>query len=68
MQSVSVFLDIAKFADFRWKNADVSRTQWMYHVIHTSIAQEHTHAYQEPCVSLAFRTLAYFYHIAYSDS
>ena len=27
MQSISVFLDIAKFADFQWKNADVSRTQ-----------------------------------------
>ena len=27
MQSISVFLDITKFADFQWKNADVSRTQ-----------------------------------------
>ena len=27
MQSTSVFLDITKFSDFRWKNADVSRTQ-----------------------------------------
>ena len=25
---------IAKFADFRWKNADVSRTQRVCHVIH----------------------------------
>ena len=33
MQSISVFLDITKFADFRWKNADVSRTQWLCHVI-----------------------------------
>ena len=33
MQSISVFLDIAKFADFRWKNADVSRTQEVCHVI-----------------------------------
>ena len=34
MQSISAFLDIAKFADIRWKNADVSRTQGMCHVIH----------------------------------
>ena len=27
MQSIHVFLDIAKFADFLWKTADVSRTQ-----------------------------------------
>ena len=27
IQSTSVFLDIAKLADFRWKNNDVSRTQ-----------------------------------------
>ena len=33
MQSISVFLDITKFADFRWKNADVSRTQGVCHVI-----------------------------------
>ena len=26
MQSTSVFLGSAKFADFRWKNADISRT------------------------------------------
>ena len=31
MQSISVFLNIAKFADFRWKNADVSRTQGVWH-------------------------------------
>ena len=30
----SVFLDIAKFTDFRWKNADVSRTQGLCQVIH----------------------------------
>ena len=35
MQSISVFLDIAKFADFLSKNADVSRTQGAYHMIHT---------------------------------
>ena len=35
MESISVFLDIAKFADFRLKNADVSRTQGMCHVIYT---------------------------------
>ena len=34
IQSISVFLDIAKFAEFRWKNADVSRTQAVCHVIH----------------------------------
>ena len=31
---MSVFLDIAKFANFRRKNADVSRTQTVCHVIH----------------------------------
>ena len=34
MQSTSVFSDVAKFADFRWKNADFSRTQEMCHVIY----------------------------------
>ena len=34
MQSISVFLDVTKFADFWWKRADVSRTQMMYHVIY----------------------------------
>ena len=34
MQSISVFLDIGKFADFRQKNADVSKTQGMCHVIY----------------------------------
>ena len=34
MQSTSVFLDIAKFADIWQKNADVSRTQGVCHVIH----------------------------------
>ena len=28
MQSMSVFIDIAKFPDFQRKNADVSRTPW----------------------------------------
>ena len=32
-QSISAFLDIAKFADFRLINADVSRTQGVCHVI-----------------------------------
>ena len=32
MQSISVFLDIAKDADFRLKNADVRRTQGVCHV------------------------------------
>ena len=34
MQSISVFLDITKFADFRWKNGDVSRAKGVCHVIH----------------------------------
>ena len=34
MQSVSVFLDISKSADFPWKNADVSRTHGVCHVIY----------------------------------
>ena len=34
MQSISLFSDIAKFADFQIKNADVSRTQGLCHVIH----------------------------------
>ena len=34
MQSISVFSDIAKFADFQRKNADVSRTQGVCHLIH----------------------------------
>ena len=36
MQSISVFLDIAKFAYFRRKNADISRTQEVCHAhLHT---------------------------------
>ena len=34
MQSISVFLDIVKFADFQRKNVDVSKTQGVCHVIH----------------------------------
>ena len=34
MQSISVFLDVTKFANFCWKNADVSRTQSVCHVIY----------------------------------
>ena len=34
MESISVFLDITKFSDFQWKNADVSRTQGVCQVIH----------------------------------
>ena len=34
MQPMSVFFDIAKPADFWWKNADVSRTQAVRHLIH----------------------------------
>ena len=33
MQSISVFFDIAKFANFHWKNSDYSRTQRLFHVI-----------------------------------
>ena len=36
MQSISVFLDIAKFADFWLKNADTSKTQGDCHVIDIS--------------------------------
>ena len=34
LQSASVFPEKAKFADFRWKNTDVSRTQGVWHVLH----------------------------------
>ena len=34
MQSISVFLDITKVADFPWKSADVSRTQKEFHMIY----------------------------------
>ena len=34
MQSIFVFLDKTKFADFRLKNADASRTQGMFHTIY----------------------------------
>ena len=34
MWSISVFLDITKIADFRLKNADVNRTQGVWHVIY----------------------------------
>ena len=34
MQSISVFLDITKVADFQGKNADVSRTQGVNYVIY----------------------------------
>ena len=30
MLSISVFFDIAKFADLRWKTADVSKTQGIF--------------------------------------
>ena len=36
MQSISAFLAVAKFADFQWKNVDVSRTQEICHVIQKS--------------------------------
>ena len=34
MQSITVFLDIANFADFWQKNDDVRRTQGVCYVIH----------------------------------
>ena len=34
MQSICVFLDTAKFADFKWKNANISRTQRVCYMIH----------------------------------
>ena len=34
MQSISIFPDAAKFADLRWKNADVSRSQEVWHMIY----------------------------------
>ena len=34
MKSIHKFLDIAKFADFRLKTADVGRSQGVCHVIH----------------------------------
>ena len=36
MQSIYVFLDIAKFTNFWWKNADVIRTKKVCHVVHIS--------------------------------
>ena len=35
MQFISVFLDKFKFSDFQWKNDDASRTQEVFHMIHT---------------------------------
>ena len=34
MQYITVFLDLAKFTDFRWKNKNVSRTQGVCQEIH----------------------------------
>ena len=34
LNAIYPFPDILKIADFRWKNADVSRTQGVCHVIH----------------------------------
>ena len=31
---ISIFFDLANFADFWWKNADLSRTQGLCHLIH----------------------------------
>ena len=35
-QSISEFSDIAKLADFWWKNADISRNERVCHVIHVN--------------------------------
>ena len=34
MQSITVYPDVTKVANFWRKNADVSRTQMMFHVIY----------------------------------
>ena len=34
MQSLSVFLDKTKIADFLWKNADATSTQGVCHMIY----------------------------------
>ena len=34
MQSIFAFFDMAKFADFRWKNADDSRSEGVCQTIH----------------------------------
>ena len=34
MQSISVFVHVAKFADFWLKNTDISKTQGVCHAIH----------------------------------
>ena len=34
MQSIPVFPDVTKIADFQWKNADVSRIQAVCHMIY----------------------------------
>ena len=39
MQSISP--DLAKFADFRWKNTDVSKTQGVCHVIYIFFGKFH---------------------------
>ena len=36
MQSISIFLDISKFANFQRKNADVGKTQGVCHMVHGS--------------------------------
>ena len=36
MQSIFVFIYIAKVFDFQWANADASRTQEVCHVIYIS--------------------------------
>ena len=37
MQSIDIFLDITKIADFDWKNADVGRTPGVCHVLYIFI-------------------------------
>ena len=38
MESLSVFLDVTKLADFRRKNADVGKNQGVCHVIYIIFA------------------------------
>ena len=62
MQSIFVFSDIVKFADFRWKNAKVSRTQedtfftlFSVHFFHTFSAKNAS------CIHLFFYKQFFFY-------
>ena len=45
MQSIPVCTDILKIADFWWKNADVSRTQGICHVIYVFLGSSLSKVY-----------------------